>query len=112
MQGASNIQKIQYLGKNSQLLVYVLDPGFLLMHYMSDTRFTTTFSGDCVCVCVCVCEPASTGSGLSSVVGCCKRNIDPSSGEKGKEFLDSLGTALASEDRFFAVNQYCVSTCT
>lgn len=65
-----------------------------------------------VTVCVCVCELPSIGSGLNSVVGCSKRNIDPSSGEKGKEFLDWLGTALASEDRIFAVNQYCGSACT
>ena len=76
----------------------------------------------CVCVCMCVCIYiyiyiyiyilASTGSGLNSAVGCCKRNIDPSCGEKGKEFLDWLGTVLASEDRFFAVNQYFGSACT
>ena len=78
------------------------------MRGISDTRFTATFSGEYVCVC----ELASTGSELSSVVGCCKRNIDPSSGENGQEFLEWLGTALASEDRFFAVNQYCGSACT
>jgi hypothetical protein len=67
---------------------------------------------ECVRVRVCVCELASTGSGFSSVVGCCKRNIDPSSGEKDVEFLDWLGTASAPEDIFFAVNQYCGSACT
>jgi hypothetical protein len=61
-------------------------------------------------LCVCVCMRA--GSGLNSAVGCCKRNIDPLSGEKSKAFLDWLCTALASEDRFFAVSQYCASACT
>jgi hypothetical protein len=82
------------------------------MRGKSDTRFTATFSGNCVCVFVFVFELASTGSGLNSVVGCRKRNIDPASGEKGKEFHDWLDTDLASEDRFVAVNQYCSSACT
>jgi hypothetical protein len=82
------------------------------MRGKSDTRSAATFSGNCVCVCFFFFELASTGSVLNSVVDCRKRNIDPASCEKGKEFHDWLDTALASEDRFVAVNQYCSSACT